>query len=80
MASPTKTTAPDVTTWTKAGRNIKFAAIDGMLFIAVPIDEKTVAASPMSGSGKNKSVGSTLGNIGLDNSPVKFGVNVYAPA
>lgn len=69
----------DTTAWSNAGRNVKFTTLEGMLFIAVPIDDKTQAASPVSGSGKSKSIGSTLGNVGLPGSAIKFGVNVYAP-
>lgn len=74
-----KKTGPDITTWTAAGRNVKFTTLDNMLFIAVAIDAATINASPTSGSGKSKSVGSTLGNVAIPGLPTKFGVNVYNP-
>lgn len=75
----TKQTAPDVSAWSQAGRNVRFTTLDGMLFVAVAIDEKTIAASPISGSGKSKSVGSTLGNVAVDGTKIKIGVNAYTP-
>ena len=77
------TTAPsagvDTSAWHNAGRNVKFTTLDGMLFIAVPITADVIAASPVSASGKSKSVGSTLGNVGIPGTNVKMGVNVYTP-
>lgn len=77
MAAPK---GPDTSSWKSAGRNIKYQTLDGLLFIAVAIDPTTLAASPASMSGKSKSVGSTLGNVGLDGTAIKFGVNVYLPS
>jgi hypothetical protein len=84
MAKTTSTpSAPsngmDTTAWASAGRNVRFTTLDGVLFIAVDVRETTIAASPVSGSGKSKSVGSTLGNVAVPGSPVKLGVNVYSP-
>lgn len=80
MASTPKTAiTPDMSAWTTAGRNVKFTSEGGFLFIAVPITAETIAASPVSGSGKSKSVGSTLGNVALPGTAIKFGVNVYTP-
>jgi hypothetical protein len=73
-------TNPDTTTWSTAGRNIRFTTIDNVLFIAVDTRPTTIAAAPQSASGKSKSVGSTLGNVGVPGTPLKFGVNVYTPA
>lgn len=70
---------PDTTAWQSAGRNIKFQTLDNMLFIAVPIDDNSISAAPASGSGKSKSVASTLGNVGIPGTAIKFGVNVYTP-
>lgn len=69
----------DTSSWQTAGRNVKFTTLDGLLFIAVPIDAASIAASPVSGSGKSKSVGSTLGNVAIPGTAVKMGVNVYTP-
>lgn len=74
-----KTQGPDTSAWTVAGRNVKFTILDGMLFMALAIDEKTIAASPYSKSGKNKSVGSTEGNVIVPGTSIKIGVNAYAP-
>lgn len=74
-----KTKAPDMTGWSKAGRNISFTTLDGFLFVAVPVDEKTLAASPTSKSGKSKSIGSTEGNVSVPGTAIKLGVNVYTP-
>lgn len=74
-----KTTAPDTSAWEKTGRNVRFTTLEGMLFIAVDIRDTTIAAAPSSGSGKSKSIGTTLGNVAVPGSPVKLGLNVYAP-
>lgn len=66
--------------WESAGRNLKYTTIDNVLHIAVPIDPKSVASAPASSSGKSKSIGSTLGNVGVTGTEVKFGVNVYTKA
>jgi hypothetical protein len=71
---------PDTSAWTTAGRNVRFTTMDGMLFVAVDISDKVVAASPTSGSGKSKSVGSTLGNVAIPGTAIKLGVNAYTPA
>lgn len=79
--TPTTTTAAptvDTSSWKSAGRNVKFTTIDGMLFVAVDIRDTTIAAAPASGSGKSKSIGTTLGNVAVAGS-VKMGLNVYAP-
>jgi hypothetical protein len=81
MANPkTTTTTPgvDTSTWKAAGRNVRYTTQDGMLFVAVDIRDTTIAAAPVSGSGKSKSIGTTLGNIAVAGS-VKMGLNVYAP-
>lgn len=60
--------------------NVRYLVADGILFIAVPVDEKALAAARPSTSGKNKTVGSTLGNVGIPNIPgMKLGLNVYVP-
>lgn len=74
-----KKIGPDTNGWLNAGRNVKFTTLDNMLFIAVPIDDKTINAAPVSGSGKSRSVGSTLGNVSIPGTTVKMGVNVYTP-
>lgn len=74
-----KTTTPDTTSWNTAGRNVKFQALDGFLFIAVPISADAIAAAPTSKSGKSKSIGSTEGNVAIPGMNTKFGVNVYQP-
>jgi hypothetical protein len=79
MATKTTTTTPDMSAWQSAGRNVKFTSLDGFLFIAVPITNEAIAASPLSASGKNKSVGSTEGNVNLPGTAIKFGVNVFTP-
>lgn len=61
------------------GRNVSFHVEGGKLHIIVPVDDATIAASPASGSGKNKSVASTLGNVAIPGTKVKLGLNVYAP-
>lgn len=81
-AAPGKTKAMsddniDTSSWETVGRNLRFATIDGTLFIAVPIDEKSIKGAPVSASGKSKVIGSTLGNVGVTGSEIKFGVNVY---
>jgi len=77
--APAPYTGVDTSAWKSAGRNLKYTTLDGMLFIAVPITNDVINASPVSASGKSKSVGSTLGNVGIDGFPIKFGVNVYSP-
>lgn len=77
--TPATSTGPDTSKWTPTGRNVRFTTIDGLLFIAVDIREQTIANSKASASGKSKSIGSTEGNVAIPGSPVKMGVNVYAP-
>lgn len=67
----------DTSSWETVGRNLRFATIDGTLFIAVPIDEKSIKGAPVSATGKSKVIGSTLGNVSVTGSEIKFGVNVY---
>lgn len=69
----------DTATWTAAGRNIRYTVESGLLFIAIPIDDATIAKAPMSGSGKSRSVGSTEGNVSVAGTSVKIGVNAYVP-
>ena len=69
----------DISVWQDAGRNLKFTVLDDVLFIAVPIDDATIKASPLSGSGKSRSIGSTEGNVAIPGTTVKMGVNVYTP-
>lgn len=76
---PATTSSPDVSSWITAGRNVKFTTLDGMLFIAVPITPEVIGASPVSASGKSRSVGSTLGNVAIPGTAIKMGVNVYTP-
>lgn len=71
--------APDVSSWATAGRNVRFITMDGLLFIAVDISKPVIDASPVSGSGKSRSVGSTLGNVAIPGTSAKLGVNVYTP-
>lgn len=75
----TTTTKPDTAAWATAGRNVRFQTLDGMLFIAVDISEAVIKASPNSGSGKSKSLASTLGNVAIPGTAIKLGVNVYTP-
>lgn len=79
MATDKKSSAPDITTWASAGRNVRFITMDGLLFIAVDISKPVIDASPVSGSGKSRSVGSTLGNVAIPGTLAKLGVNVYTP-
>lgn len=72
-------TSPDTSTWEKAGRNIRFTTLDKFLFIAVPIDDATINASPKSASAKSISVGTTNGNVPIPGTALKMGVNVYTP-
>ena len=44
-------------------RNITTEIKGGKLVITVDVSEAAIKAAPMSASGKNKVVGSTLGNI-----------------
>jgi len=69
----------DISTWQDAGRNMKFMTLDDVLFIAVPIDSATIDTSPLSASGKSRSVGSTEGNVTIPGTKLKMGVNVYSP-
>lgn len=77
--TPTATPTVDTSKWTIAGRNVRYTTMDGLLFIAVAVDDKTIAASPTSKSGKSKSVGSTEGNISIAGTSIKVGVNAYQP-
>lgn len=70
----------DTSAWQTAGRNVKFHTFENFLFIAVPISDAAISAAPASASGKSKSVGSTLGNVAIPGTPLKFGVNVYTPS
>jgi len=76
-AAPSLT--PDTASWQTAGRNVRYTTLEGMLFIAVPITDDAIKASPTSKSGKSKSVGSTEGNVTIAGTNVKMGVNVYTP-
>lgn len=69
----------DMTQFTNAGHNVKMRVVDNILFVAIPIDDKTVAASRPSMSGKSRTIGSTLGNVTVPGTAIKLGVNVYAP-
>lgn len=85
MSTPKSTTtiappAVDTSAWQSAGRNVKFHTLDGLLFIAIPINDAAISSAPASASGKSKSVGSTLGNVAIPGTPLKFGVNVYTPS
>lgn len=75
----TTSTMPDMSKWATAGRNVRFQTLENMLFIAVDISEPVVSASPVSASGKSKSVGSTLGNVAIPGTKIKVGVNAYTP-
>lgn len=82
MAKETTTATakgPDTSAWATAGRNVKYTTLDDMLFIAVPISAAAIAAAPPSATGKTTSIASTLGNVAIPGTPVKMGVNVYAP-
>lgn len=83
MSTPKTTvptsTKPDTSAWASAGRNVRFQTLEGMLFIAIDVSEGVLKAAPASGSGKSKSVGSTLGNVAVPGTPIKIGVNAYMP-
>lgn len=78
MATPKDTTKPDVSNWTKHGRNVRTQIIDGMLFIAVET-VKTAYANIAPTAKGNVTIASTLGNVGIDGTTLKLGLNIYGP-
>lgn len=77
--SPTTiTTTPDTTTWTKHGRNVRTQLLDGMLFIAVQTAKEAYANINPTAKG-NVTIASTLGNVGIDGTNLKLGLNIYGP-
>lgn len=72
------TKAPDTSTWTTAGRNVRFQTLDNMLFIAVDTSKKAFdAVSTVTAKG-NKTIASTLGNVPVGDT-LKMGLNIYGP-
>lgn len=77
MTTP-KTIAPDTSTWTKHGRNVATQLLDGMLFIVV--NTKPTAYANIAPTAKgNVTIASTLGNVGVDGTTLKLGLNIYGP-
>lgn len=74
----TTTVKPDVTNWTKHGRNVRTQTLDGMLFIAVDITKSAYANITPTGKG-NVTIASTLGNVPIDGTSLKLGLNTYGP-
>lgn len=69
---------PDTTSWTKHGRNVQTQLFDGMLFIAV--NTKPTAYQNIKPTEKgNVTIASTLGNVGIDGTTLKLGLNIYGP-
>lgn len=82
MATPkdiVATSAIDTSKFTSAGMNVKFTVLDNILFIAVPVGPDAISKARPSTSGKNKTLGSTLGNVNIPGLPIKLGLNVYTP-
>lgn len=77
MTTP-KTTAPDTSTWKKLGRNVSTQLLDGMLFIAVKTTKDAYADITPTPKG-NVTIASTLGNVGIDGTNLKLGLNIYGP-
>ena len=66
--------------WTSAGMNVRHTVQNGYLILAVPVTPEAIKAARPSTSGKNVTIGSSLGNqaaILPDGGTVKFGLNVY---
>lgn len=73
-----KSTAPDTTAWTTAGRNVRFQTLDNVLFIAVNIGKTAYDAVANTTEKGNKTIASTLGNIPVSDT-LKMGLNIYGP-
>lgn len=73
-----KSAKPDTSTWIKHGRNIKTQLLDGMLFIAVDTAKAAYANITPTAKG-NVTIASTLGNVAIDGTTLKLGVNIYGP-
>lgn len=70
--------SPDVSNWTKFGRNVRTQLIDGMLFVA--IDTSKTAYQNVTPTAKgNATIASTLGNVAIEGTTLKMGLNIYGP-
>lgn len=76
--STAKSPTPDISTWTKHGRNVATQFIDGLLFIAVNVKPNAYANITPTPKG-NVTIASTLGNVSLDGTTLKLGLNMYGP-
>lgn len=76
--APTLASTPDTSTWTKHGRNVSIQLLDGMLFIAVKTTKDAYANITPTEKG-NVTIASTLGNVGIDGTTLKLGLNIYGP-
>lgn len=73
------TNAIDTTKFKTAGVNVSYLVQNDILFIAVPVSAAVISAARPSASGKSRTVGSTLGNVLIDGTTVKLGLNAYVP-
>lgn len=80
MTAPkSPSTAPDTSAWTLAGRNVRLQKIDNMLFVAIDISNKAFDKVLTATAKGNKTIASTLGNIAIDGTSLKLGLNMYGP-
>lgn len=78
MADKTTTAKIDTSTWKTHGRNVRTQLLDGMLFIAV--DTTKAAYQNIAPTAKgNVTIASTLGNVGIPDTTLKLGLNIYGP-
>lgn len=73
-----KKPAVDTTAWTRHGRNVRAHMEGSMLFIAV--DTSADAYKNLAPTQKgNMTIASTLGNVAIDGTSLKMGLNLYGP-
>lgn len=81
MTTPKTTNNPntlDTSTWTKHGRNVRTQLLDGLLFIAVDTSKAAYANIAPTPKG-NATIATTQGNVGIEGTTLKMGLNIYGP-
>lgn len=70
--------AIDTSAWNTHGRNVRSQLLDGILFVAV--NTKADAYKNLAPTQKgNVTIASTLGNVTIDGTTLKMGLNIYGP-